>query len=120
MTSILDTDELGFVRYLSPKDVNTWIGLDDLLEPDNFMWQDGSPVNFTNWHINQPNNVPPAEECGEMYADGTWNDNKCLNHLLNFVCKKPAPEYEGKDGYDRILKGETDRIQASIQGLLEK
>ena len=46
-------------------------------------------LNFTNWRENQPNNVPPKEECVEMYPDGTWNDNKCLD-INTYVCKKPV------------------------------
>ncbi|XP_072049239.1 uncharacterized protein [Amphiura filiformis] len=114
ITSILDADELGFIEYLSPKDKDTWIGIDDLLEPDNFVWQDGSPVNFTNWYTNEPNNSPPKEECGQRFAEGTWNDEPC-EHIFSFICKKPATGSEGIDGYDTLLKGETDRVQTSIQ-----
>uniref|UniRef100_A0A8C5G772 C-type lectin domain-containing protein n=1 Tax=Gouania willdenowi TaxID=441366 RepID=A0A8C5G772_GOUWI len=65
----------------------TWIGLSDLLVENQYAWSDGvSPVLFTNWNDKEPNNAGGSENCVEMYHDGHWNDNNCLQKR-GFVCK---------------------------------
>ena len=51
-----------------------WIGFTDRAQEGTFVWSDGSPVNFTAWHPDEPN-----EHNGEDYtvcitADRDWND----------------------------------------------
>lgn len=84
-------NEAGRV-ILSYLNVHAWIGLYDpnlsasynSVNPSRFVWYDGTPVSYTNWHDGEPNNAvlnedigvvsPPGEHWGEMYEDGTWND----------------------------------------------
>uniref|UniRef100_A0A3B5K7G8 C-type lectin domain-containing protein n=1 Tax=Takifugu rubripes TaxID=31033 RepID=A0A3B5K7G8_TAKRU len=55
--------------------------------PDNqYAWSDGvSPVLYTNWNDKEPNNAE-GTNCVEMYPDGLWNDNNCLQKR-GFVCR---------------------------------
>ena len=39
-------------------------------------WVTGEALQFTRWAENEPNNVG-NEDCGEIYGEGTWNDNAC-------------------------------------------
>uniref|UniRef100_A0A8C4UGH9 C-type lectin domain-containing protein n=1 Tax=Falco tinnunculus TaxID=100819 RepID=A0A8C4UGH9_FALTI len=41
----------------------------------------GTPLNYTNWHRNEPNGKG-TEQCVEMYSDGSWNDKNCNQHRL--------------------------------------
>ena len=48
-------------------DSQYWIGFNDILTEMNFMWSDGSPVRYTNWAENEPNNYRQSEDCVGMY-----------------------------------------------------
>lgn len=87
--------------YLRDLRFATWIGLSDILLENEYAWSDGvSPVLYTNWNNNEPNNVGGAEHCVAMSHNhlltGKWNDDAChRNH--SFVCSRmksssiPAP-----------------------------
>ncbi|XP_072021058.1 uncharacterized protein [Amphiura filiformis] len=118
LTSVLGQDETDFLLYLAVEGVNYWIGFTDREEEGNFKWLDGSPSNYTNWRLGQPNNVPPEENCAELLAtadadDGKWNDLRCI-FLITYFCKKPVTG--GNEEIQLLLYGETDIIQASIHG----
>lgn len=36
-----------------------WIGANDLLLEGRFVWEDGTPLNYTNWGKGQPDNAHP-------------------------------------------------------------
>lgn len=61
-----------------------WIGLSDEESEGDFVWVDGTDVEWTNWSPGQPDNANDAEHCVHMWtgfldADqpGTWNDERC-------------------------------------------
>ncbi|XP_037087317.1 lectin BRA-3-like [Pollicipes pollicipes] len=67
--------------------MDTWIGLNDLSSENNFVWSDGSSVDFTNWMDGQPNNLLD-QDCVNVQdpATGKWDDNHCKENK-NFICK---------------------------------
>ncbi|XP_043945453.1 lectin-like [Protopterus annectens] len=67
----------------------TWIGGHDMFKDRKFMWTDGSPLDYTNWLSNEPNNYQGTREACMMmnYADSNqWNDAVCATPM-SFVCK---------------------------------
>lgn len=63
-----------------------WIGLNDLRRDRDFDWVDASPVDYTNWAPNEPNNYEGrGEHYGTIRLDGKWNDYYKTNFA--FVCK---------------------------------
>uniref|UniRef100_A0A3Q2Z7V2 C-type lectin domain-containing protein n=1 Tax=Hippocampus comes TaxID=109280 RepID=A0A3Q2Z7V2_HIPCM len=67
---------------------DAWIGL-RLKDDGSFAWTDGWPVFFTQWGPGEPDNLKDEvaeENCVEMYPDGRWNDNDCLQKR-GFVCR---------------------------------
>ncbi|RVE65935.1 hypothetical protein OJAV_G00121150 [Oryzias javanicus] len=90
--AIIDNQyENDFVAsYLKDLEHAAWIGLSDLLAENQYAWSDGvSPVLYTHWDTNEPNNVGGAEHCvimnHNMLTSGKWNDDAChKNH--SFVC----------------------------------
>lgn len=61
---------------------------------DGWAWTDLSALGFTNWAQGEPNGDGHAgtrEDCVEMYKDGKWNDNSCLEKR-GFVCKRHQRE----------------------------
>lgn len=54
-------------------------------------WTDKTSLGFLNWAQGEPNEAfhpgnGVEENCVEMYADGLWNDNNCLQKR-GFVCR---------------------------------
>ena len=43
-----------------------WIGLTDFLNEGSFSWVDESPLTFTNWRVNQPNNGNNNQHCTQV------------------------------------------------------
>lgn len=53
---------------------------------------EGDALSYTNWRSGEPNDYPsPAENneenCGQMNADGTWNDAVCGGPTGQYVCE---------------------------------
>ena len=73
---------------------NVAIGLDDLAVEGTFVWEDGSPLVYTDWHTGEPNNGGGTyqEDCA-IYAGarvgGQWDDRPCA----------PPPTGSGAYGY---------------------
>ncbi|GFS75495.1 brevican core protein [Nephila pilipes] len=75
---------------------SVWIGLHDRLNETNYIWEDGSPVNYTNWEPHEPTGpTDEKEDCTEMVhrsgrnngKSGQWNDINCEHEKL-FMCQK--------------------------------
>ncbi|ESO86195.1 hypothetical protein LOTGIDRAFT_235549 [Lottia gigantea] len=63
-----------------------WIGLNDKATEGKHEWTDGTPVEFTSWGKDEPNDVSGREDCVEVSQYGMkWNDNNCYL-LKNFIC----------------------------------
>ncbi|CAH1781368.1 unnamed protein product [Owenia fusiformis] len=71
-------------------DQHFWIGLNNRDSNQGHVWSDGSPVQYTNWAPNEPNNMNNRENCVEMkWTDGKWNDENC-GGKRNWICMLPV------------------------------
>jgi len=91
LASIETQEEQNTIENLADPN-GAWIGLNDILSEGTAAWADGSPVSFTNWRNNQPNNAGMGQHCvwmrGANVADpGTWDDIVC-NKNEAFACQK--------------------------------
>ena len=70
-----------------------WIGLNDRSKEGNFVWENGSPVNFKKWKSGEPNDLYRVEDCVSMHGGrtftGMWFDDNC-RVLRNWICEKNA------------------------------
>ncbi|MFY0533571.1 C-type lectin domain-containing protein [Nannocystis pusilla] len=66
-----------------------WIGLNDVDAEDDFVWTDGTPLEFTAWNEGEPNNSG-EEDCVNVpaWAGGLWNDLAC-DAPRPYICKIP-------------------------------
>jgi hypothetical protein len=74
-------------------DAKWWTGFNDLTVEGTWVWINGDPVTYTNWHPGEPNNVYSSfwrqdEDCMQYnrYGDGTWNDEWC-SQSFRFICE---------------------------------
>ena len=66
-----------------------WIGLNDIAVEGTFVWDDGTPLGYTNWHPGEPNNLGSlGEDCTQFnrWGDQTWNDEPC-SRSFKFICE---------------------------------
>ncbi|XP_062966065.1 low affinity immunoglobulin epsilon Fc receptor [Cynocephalus volans] len=68
----------------------SWIGLHDVDAEGEFIWMDGSAVDYSNWHPGEPNNHGQGEDCVMMQGSGQWNDAFCRSELGAWVCERLA------------------------------
>ncbi|XP_063953416.1 macrophage mannose receptor 1-like isoform X1 [Lytechinus pictus] len=94
LTSVNDQEEQSFLSMrASMAERNLYIGFHDLNSENNFEWTDGSPVTFTNWGPNQPNDwSDDGQDCTflkwEEDVEGIWDDVNCDKTRTAYVCKK--------------------------------
>uniref|UniRef100_A0A914C5X5 C-type lectin domain-containing protein n=1 Tax=Acrobeloides nanus TaxID=290746 RepID=A0A914C5X5_9BILA len=86
LVSIHSTEENEFVQHLvksNNKEV-AFIGLHR--DGEKFIWKDGSQVDYTNWHIGEPNDDLGVENCVDIRSK--WNDIPCTQINLDAaVCQ---------------------------------
>ncbi|XP_061732556.1 macrophage mannose receptor 1 isoform X2 [Nerophis ophidion] len=119
MASFHSRAEVEFIGNLNhTKHHNLWIGLS---RDRNFGWgwTDHTSLGFLNWAPGEPNAAfhpgeVAEENCVEMYPDGRWNDNDCLQKR-GFVCRH-RQYYTTDDGGNPIFP--TDGPGASHRGVI--
>jgi len=67
-----------------------WIGATDKDKEGEWVWVDGSPMIFSDWHPNQPNNKQNSEHYAMLWIEkGQWCDQPVSSqqHATYFVCE---------------------------------
>ncbi len=80
---------LAAVQATYPGGKAGWIGANDIDDEGTFVWADGSPLTYTNWNGNEPNDWGGNEDCGQTLANGKWNDMPCTYTMAAF-CRMPT------------------------------
>ncbi len=75
--------------------VGFWIGLEDLVVEDTFIWADGTPFAFDDWNTGQPDNGGGGtqQDCAitsdDNNGEDTWFDRACSDSL-HYLCEVPC------------------------------
>ncbi|XP_002722072.2 low affinity immunoglobulin epsilon Fc receptor isoform X3 [Oryctolagus cuniculus] len=89
LVSIHSQEEQDFLsKHVSKR--GSWIGLRDLDIEGEFIWVDGSRMDYSNWNPGEPNNGGQGEDCVMMQGSGLWNDAFCRSLLDAWVCERLA------------------------------
>ena len=96
LASIHSSDVNNILNSIRNQDRWTWIGLSDTANDSVYVWTDGTPFDYENFAVGQPNG-PLGESCFHLFsiAEGalTWNDYLCNNStfitiLTSYICQK--------------------------------
>ena len=70
-----------------------WIDLNDRDTEGEWVWQDGTELDFTRWSEGEPNNYMGNEDCAHanFHRQGIWNDLPCESHQP-YVCEFTPPK----------------------------
>ncbi|XP_041472746.1 lectin-like [Lytechinus variegatus] len=92
-------NDTGCVESTTPSGFATpwfWIGLYQPVPDSDFVWSDGTRVNYTSWRMNEPSDHDGIEDCTHSYFVSCtlpygfeWNDLSC-DQNLSFACKHPV------------------------------
>jgi len=66
-----------------------WIGSNDMVRENEYIWTDGNRFNYTNWAPGEPSGIHNGyqEDCVAVDSlAGQWSDEYCLN-AYPFICK---------------------------------
>ena len=68
--------------------VPVWMGFNDLDTEAVWVWEDGSPVVYTNWFPPYEPNNQNNEDCARFpeHTPYTWNDFECTSSL-RYICE---------------------------------
>ena len=94
LVSIHSEEEHQFVVGLDGSAGWAWLGgRRDPGNDSNWVWSDGTPWDYRNWALGEPNN-PGKQDCSRTWVFGhlsseqsKWDDYYC-NNMQTFVCKK--------------------------------
>ncbi|XP_066264147.1 uncharacterized protein [Branchiostoma lanceolatum] len=82
---------VNMIRETSTE-TGTWIGLDDLQSVGTYVWDDGTPLSYTNWAPGEPSTG--HERCVMYFSGATrddqkykWNDSSCDTKAM-FICQQ--------------------------------
>ncbi|XP_071789139.1 uncharacterized protein [Asterias amurensis] len=70
-----------------------WLGLTrntTAVDKQEFLWNDGQPLDYTNWKVGEPDNELDSEDCVRIMTSeyGKWEDTGCASYS-QLVCKRP-------------------------------
>ena len=98
LASVNSTQQNDLLRSLTQPHIGYWIGLNDLVMADNFVWADGTSPTYENWEPYQETfwdaNDWEDQHCVFLDEEGLWEDMTCWTGLY-FFCQrlKPSKKY---------------------------
>ncbi|XP_070535377.1 macrophage mannose receptor 1-like [Ptychodera flava] len=93
--SSLDQEMSVFREAKVARNEAIWIGLNDIDNEGNYVWSDGSNVNYTNWargslRTGYKSYTPECVSLLLRDMDGTWRLRPCYRNLRSWMCKIPS------------------------------
>ena len=75
LVTITSKEENDYVHQLTANNY-AYIGCTDEEKEGTWKWVTGESFSYAPWSIGQPDNSNKSEHFGEIWPDGTWNDNQ--------------------------------------------
>mmetsp|Transcript_6959 Transcript_6959/g.9338 ORF Transcript_6959/g.9338 Transcript_6959/m.9338 type:complete len:1729 (+) Transcript_6959:360-5546(+) len=67
-------------------ETSIWIGLNDISDEGDFVWSDGTALNYTAWDADDSDEYAEGEDCAELDNEGVWHDIACF-FSREFICQ---------------------------------
>lgn len=95
LISITSSEEQAYVNNVvlnkMLRDYALWIGLNDRNRNGDWVWADGSVVNYTNW-VSSRNDAESSKHCG-VQVNEAWRPMLCgSDKVYNYVCKRKSKQ----------------------------
>ena len=95
MVNVADaTQQATAANYLNSVDSSGnglfWIGLTDLSQEGNYVWEDGTSATYFNWYLGEPNDPDGSSDCVHMdyhSKDRRWTDSGCFSLNIQAFCQ---------------------------------
>jgi len=98
LATINTAAENTFIKNaISPSTGSVWIGLNNNNNGNNFSWQSGEAVTYTNWLSGEPNETQSNVAARLVKSHGQWTDRVVSSNLFEFVVELPSPGNTGND-----------------------
>ncbi|KAK9962753.1 hypothetical protein ABG768_008105 [Culter alburnus] len=88
LASVHNKLENDFLLGLLPSfSTQTWSGAHDGEQDGQWLWTDGTVIDYTNWCSGDPNNYGGPENCVEINwtSNRCWNDARCSTQM-GYIC----------------------------------
>uniref|UniRef100_A0A2K6NU85 Fc epsilon receptor II n=1 Tax=Rhinopithecus roxellana TaxID=61622 RepID=A0A2K6NU85_RHIRO len=89
LVSIHSPEEQDFLTKHASH-TGSWIGLRNLNLKGEFIWVDGSPMDYSNWAPGEPTSQSQGKDCVMMRGSSHWNNAFCDRKLGAWVCDRLA------------------------------
>ncbi|KAK9962754.1 hypothetical protein ABG768_008106 [Culter alburnus] len=92
LASAHNKPENDFLLGLLPSfSTRAWIGANDAVQERQWLWSDGTVIDYANWCSGEPNNGGGYENCLEISwtSNRCWNDWGCSNQI-GYICVTDA------------------------------
>lgn len=89
LASVESADENTFLTNVknSLGQVAMWLGGTDEVEEGQWLWEDGTPISYSNWAANEPNDSGTAEHALVLQWSGSWNDLPS-DYRIGYICER--------------------------------
>jgi len=92
LATISNAAENAYVQNaINPSTGSVWIGLTNNNNGNNFGWQSGEAVTYTNWVSGDPNETDLNVAARLIKSHGRWTDREVSVHHFEFLVEIPAP-----------------------------
>ena len=68
-------------------DGSAWLGLQDINLNGTFTWVDGTPLSYSNWREDEPDNAIDETQNCVGFDERGWSDFRCTREA-SFVCEE--------------------------------
>jgi hypothetical protein len=97
ITGTYDSPNVSTTRVVTATGV-TLTGAD----ANNYVWDNGDPIDYTNWYPGKPDHYNPDEFCVIQSSSLQWDDYPC-GHVRPFACEIPSPRKCTAGKYYQLL-----------------
>ncbi|RWS21367.1 Low affinity immunoglobulin epsilon Fc receptor-like protein [Leptotrombidium deliense] len=87
LVTIYSEEENFFVKNISQRGFNYWIGLMRINGVASFKWTDGTSLSYSRWSTGEPSNAEDPQSICTTFKSGYWFSSRCDYDKYYPICK---------------------------------